>query len=462
MKTTNILWRRWLLSFGAVAMLSVGALAQGFYDDDIYFDAKAAKKAKAEKQKKAQLQAVTPAVRNNATTVNSSAAASAQEEDDGTFFGVPTHYGSETSFGTTGSDRNVDEYNRRGSYTPVKEQKTDLGDNFTYTRRIEQFSNPEIVSSSNDQDLQYYYNYANDELAATNGYTSPTTINIYVDNPDPWDAFYSPYYYNSAWSWAWRPSYYNPWWNYNYYWGFGPSWSIGWNSWYGPSFSWNWGLGPSYGWGWGPSYGWGWNHGWGWNPPRPPHHPGHDWKPGHVNGGWAGSGATTAPGRRPSSVSRPGSRPAGRVPSSTTTPGRRPSGSNSVATGGYRPDRNDASTSVGTSTSVDSRSWGRSGNRTRANSAATNVNPSRSSSSSSGYRSSSSSSGRSSSGYRSSSSSSGSRSSSSSSYRSSSSGSSRSSSSSSYRSSSSSGSSRGSMGGGSSSGRSGGGRSGRH
>lgn len=158
MKST--ITRRWFLTMGTVSLLSVSAWAQGYYDDDIYFDESKARKEARESQ--------------------------------------PVRTTSYSSSSYSGSSRNVDEYNRRGSYKPVKEQNAELGDNFEYTRRIEAFHNPDIVINSNDDDLVYYYNYANDELADVNGYTSPTTINIYVDNIDPWDNFWNPYYYSSA------------------------------------------------------------------------------------------------------------------------------------------------------------------------------------------------------------------------------------------------------------------------
>ncbi|MDE6514244.1 MAG: hypothetical protein K2L05_08690, partial [Muribaculaceae bacterium] len=218
MTTTTFLRRMFALA--AVAMLTAGsASAQGYFDDDIYFDAKKAKKEKAEKAEKAEkLQKQQPV--KAAATVESSVA----------------DYG-------TGSTRAVDEYNRRGSYKPQQAATTDLGENFQYTRRIERFSNPDIVISSNDPDLQYYYSYADDELAGSTGTASPT-LNIYVSNPDPWDNYMNRYFYDSAWAWAVRPAWYysNPWWSYNYW---GPTWS--------------WSISPSWSWGpsWGPSWGWG-------------------------------------------------------------------------------------------------------------------------------------------------------------------------------------------------------------
>ncbi len=294
MKTMTII-RRSLLAFGSCALLSGAAWAQGYYDDDIYFDAN-----KAEKEARKAQSAVA------ATSVVS----------------------------YSGSDRDVDEYNRRGDYAPVTEETADLGENLEYTRRIEKFHNPDIVVKSEDGDLIYYYDYANDELADVNGYTSPTTINIYVDNSDPWDMYWSPYYYSSAWSWARRWSYYNPWWTYNYTWGYGPSFSWSWN--WGPSWSWSWN------WGWSsPCWSWGWNPVWGWNPPHHHHHlPA--WHDYHKPVRWAGSGASGTPGRPKYAGNNDnrGRRPAGTQPSAGNVGGRRPSGSAAVAGNTNRPSSN--------------------------------------------------------------------------------------------------------------------------
>ncbi|MDE7443974.1 MAG: hypothetical protein K2M65_07410, partial [Muribaculaceae bacterium] len=162
----------------------------------------------------------------------------------------------------TNNTRDVDEYNRRGSYSAVETTSSvdSLAMNdFKYTRKIEKFYNPEVVVGSGDEELMYYY--ANSEAQST-----PTQINIYVDSPDYWN----PYFYSSAWAWAWnRPAYMNPWY-YNNPWL--------WDAWtWGPSFGWNWGFGPS--WTWGPSFGWnwgwcpGWAHGPGWGPSFGWHNP---------------------------------------------------------------------------------------------------------------------------------------------------------------------------------------------
>ncbi|MDE6262634.1 MAG: hypothetical protein K2M09_04955, partial [Muribaculaceae bacterium] len=190
---------KWRLALAAAtfALLPVSVMAQGYYDDDIYYDESKAKAVKT--QTKSAIKSATAKPAQTAQRV-----------------------------ATVRVERDVDEYNRRGSYKPVQSNTVDdLGDNFEYTRRIERFYNQDIVNDADDDDLVYYYTNANDELADINA-SAPTTINIYVDNPDPWDGFWNPYYYSSAWSWAWRPAYYNPWYSWNYAWGYGPSWSWSW------------------------------------------------------------------------------------------------------------------------------------------------------------------------------------------------------------------------------------------
>lgn len=394
----------------AVAMLSVSASAQGYYDDDIYFDASKTKAAKPVRKV-----TETPA----STVVNVSLS------------DLKANY---ATVSKSTSTRDVDEYNRRGDYKPVDNSSVDdLGDNFEYTRRIERFYNSDIVNGSDDEDLIYYYHNANDELADVNR-TSPTTINIYVENPDPWTGFWSPYYYSSAWSWAWRPShYYNPWYSWNYAWGYGPSWSLSWG--WGPSwdFGWHWGWHyPSYGWGWSPA--WGWNHpGHGWGGSHHPNYPGHHW-------GWTPSRPTgpgaSRPSARPgvvnrSSSARPSrngilSSPANRVNGRTTS--ARPSGASSRPAGaastssaatrssnvrsGYVPGRTaveGASVSVGRNTPNSVGRNGVAGSSTsgRTSSSSRNSSSTSSSSSSPSYNRSSSSSSNRSSGFSSGSSSSG-------------------------------------------------------
>jgi hypothetical protein len=236
--------KKLLLLSAAFGVLASTAVAQGYDDDDIYYDANKAKKS-TKTVKASSLYVGNGAVTSVATSGNT----------------VTNVYTSSPSRVTV--TRDVDEYNRRGGYEPVASTSVDdLGDNFEYTRRIERFYNPDLVAECDDDDVTYYYNYANDELADVNA-SSPTTINIYVDNADPWADFWSPYYYGSAWSWAYRPCYYNPWWRWNYAWGYGSPWSL--------SFGWD-GFHVGLGWGWaGFDLDWGWGFGWTWGGGHHPH-----------------------------------------------------------------------------------------------------------------------------------------------------------------------------------------------
>ena len=157
------------------------SVAQDYYDDDIYYNADKAKKEKAEKAKKA---------------------AQAKQKAN-----TPLP-GSDQYVVFSDNSRDVDEYNRRyeNSDAAAVNPSDDVQD-FEYTRRIERFYNPEIVSGSDNEDLQYNYY----ESQADNQ-SSQVNINLYVTDPyyDFWRPWYystwrSPWYY-SGWGWGW-PSY---------------------------------------------------------------------------------------------------------------------------------------------------------------------------------------------------------------------------------------------------------------
>lgn len=164
----------------------------------------------------------------------------------------PTYY--------CGSNRNVDEYNRRGKLSsyyqkigsdslgndiiqfhagngeypdsvaldtiyPGSERYYSYGgsdDDFAYSRRMNRF----------DNDYGWYDPYFYDDLA--------------------WD--YPYYYYGRGFYPYWRSG-----WGYPYYgWGWGGYYGLGWGGYYGWADPWYWdGWGyPYYGWGWGPGYAW--------------------------------------------------------------------------------------------------------------------------------------------------------------------------------------------------------------
>ena len=330
-------------------------MAQGYYDDDIYYDA-SKKKAEQKAQKQAQQKAAQSAymVTGNAVSGDYQAADT---------YAVPA---------VSSLDIDVDTYNRRGQTPSTGNVNANDGD-FTYTQRIERFHNPDVVAGSDDEELKEVYTYAMQQ---------PQNINIYVIDADPWN-YWGP-------SWSWR--YGNPWyWNSWYY----PSYGWGWNSWAWDPY-WSWGWGPSWSWGgpaWGPGWsGPAWGPGWG---------PAQAWRPTTPSGSsrphnYVGSGATAAhrPGSAyaPSATSRPGNMGRGRYGTSTTIN----NGASTSRPGSYSPSTSRPSSS----SSMDN---GRPGNSGRGRSAMntnnntnTNNNSNRNSyntNSNNSYRSSSSSSG---------------------------------------------------------------------
>lgn len=287
----------------------------------------------------------------------------------------------------------VDAYNRRTSRPSAVQQQKETQPDFSYTRRIERYHNPDVVTSTGDTALiDYYYSTAA---------VPQQDINVYVINTiEPA-------------SYAWN---YNPWgtWPYSsWYYPYG-------NPWYGPSWSLNWGFDPwfnvSWGWGnpwYGPSWGWGWTSpSWGWHPGWHPghHHPG--WHPGHYpsrpprpNHGWASSSPGVSRPHRPASGSgsytpRPS---AGNSwdyerPGNAGRPGNmgRP-GNSGVSTGSHtRPSTNQSGYSPSTNSQRGNGRYGSSsrGTSTRNSSSTQRSNSSSNRNSNSSYRNSGSSSSR--------------------------------------------------------------------
>lgn len=314
-----------------LALILIGgysiASAQGYDDDDIYYNPSKAKAAKTE-AKKASTQA---------TVVTDYPAADTY-----------------TPSSTSGVNIDIDAYNRRGVFaTDTAAATTGNTSNFECTQQIERFYNPRVVIESPDAELAQYY------------YAEPAEVNIVINTPGYWGYGYSPYYYNSPWYWGTPRSwwYYNSWAYNPWTWGYGPSWSWGW----GPSCAW----GPA----WGPSWGWGgyhpvhrpsWAHRPGGNV-RPAYRPGHtpsygnsrpgNYRPGTTSGyrpGNAGNNSGYRPGRgttnrsKSSSGYRPGnsnnsnngySRPGSNSNRSQSSPSYRSSGSSRSSGsmgGGYR------------------------------------------------------------------------------------------------------------------------------
>ncbi len=182
------------LAFGVPAAL----MAQGYVDDDIYYNSsKSSKKSSLPTQE-------TKSVRTTPLVTETEYIAS-------DYSGDLAYYEE--------SPRDVDEYNRRGAVDEIPDGDS-LQEDFTYTRRIEKYYNPSVVTESGDPELAEYY------------YSAQPEINIIVTSPNYWDWWY-PY---SRWSWSWTwgsPWYWDSWYG-GLYWGWDPFWS--WTGWWGPSW----------------------------------------------------------------------------------------------------------------------------------------------------------------------------------------------------------------------------------
>ncbi len=190
----------------------------------------------------------------------------------------------------TGSLRDVDEYNRRGTQVRARLQGDTL-----YVQNEQPLPEQEYV-------VRYEDNYAVDE-PYYNDYRFAMRLSryhgFYHYDPFMWDVCY-----------GWYDPWYDPW--YGWY---GPYYRHGWYSW----CDWGWGWGHAHlGWhhGWGPGH----HHGWGPAAPPRPHRP--------------GGSALANNGRRPGSVGASSGR-GGRNYASSSRAGR--GGSGVVDSGSRRP-----------------------------------------------------------------------------------------------------------------------------
>lgn len=194
-----------ILHFITASMLTLPAVAgaQSYYDDDIYYNPDNDKK----KEQKVE-------------------SGSGYQKQNSYYAGntgyVADYPSADTYVFNSGSTRDVDEYNRRGQFMvsdTIASDSTQLED-FAYTRRIERFYNPDVVTDSGDDDLINYYYSAQ----------PAQNINIYVVNNDPyyWNYTYYPWSWRYGYTWHLGWGIYDPW-----YWGYDPYWSWSW-SWGGP------------------------------------------------------------------------------------------------------------------------------------------------------------------------------------------------------------------------------------
>ena len=167
------------------------------------------------------------------------------------------------------TERDVDEYNRRGGIYAQLDNDTLYLDSLAYddqsmfgkTQRIERFYNPDVVVLSDDDELvELYYDNAptvNLVIGSNYGYSPRVGWGIGYGSYwyDPWyslyDPFYDPWYYSGWYGWH-RPYYgwHTPW--YYSYWGWGNPWHGVYTGWYGWGHPWGghyWGGGPGRYWG---------------------------------------------------------------------------------------------------------------------------------------------------------------------------------------------------------------------
>lgn len=300
--------KRIILTMMGIVAATSAVTAQSYFDDDIYYDASKDKSKPAKTVKKTYR---TP------STV------------------IVAEYPAADTYNVTGTRNiSVDDYNRRGIFASDSLTNDTTATDFAYTRRIEQFYNPEIVSGSGDQELANIY------------YMEPERVNIYVNTPSAYwgyDYFYPSFgWYDPYWSWSFNWRWHSPWY---------------WNSWYDPYWAWGWG--PSWGWGWshawGPSWGWGWGPAWGgpaWGGNRPSHRPGV--RPGSsVNHRPSGAiGTSGRPGL--TNGGRPGANGYNRPTNVSGRPGSGSSGRPGVSNGSRRPTRGDGNVTTRPSTNNNS------------------------------------------------------------------------------------------------------------
>ena len=138
-------FKRFFTLMSAVAVMAGAVSAQSYYDDDIYYDAsKAPKQAPKPKQTR---------VYNGGNTV------------------IVANYPSADSYaGTVNGTRSisVDDYNRRGIFATDSLSSDTTATDFAYTRRIEQFYNPDVINATGDEELAQIY------------YMQPDQVNIYA------------------------------------------------------------------------------------------------------------------------------------------------------------------------------------------------------------------------------------------------------------------------------------------
>lgn len=158
------------------------------------------------------------------------------------------------------SNRDIDEYNRRGNYLWSQDSMAydtiQNSQDFKYTERIKRFYNPSVITESNDSSLIDMYVYTRPEvniIIGTPSYYSPwgTFYCGYYDYGfyDPWCGWRDPWYYSSFYYPWGRPLWHSAWRFYDLWWGYDPFIpSYGYGHWHSghighPSISYGWNNG---------------------------------------------------------------------------------------------------------------------------------------------------------------------------------------------------------------------------
>ena len=120
--------KRIIFALAGIVATTTAVNAQSYFDDDIYYDASKA-------TKKTQPKKVTQTYTTPSTV-------------------IVAEYPAADTYTVRGTRSiSVDDYNRRGIFASDSLTNDTTASDFTYTRRIEQFYNPEIVSGSGDAEL---------------------------------------------------------------------------------------------------------------------------------------------------------------------------------------------------------------------------------------------------------------------------------------------------------------------
>lgn len=174
-----------LILSALVALGTPVLMAQGYFDDDIYYDPKKDQTTSFQKKKK------------------------------------------KSNYIANMADMDVDTYNRRGEQyyaTPIDTigAYAENGEDFVYTQQIQKYYNPTIVVDNADVLGDLLANsYGNVEIVIDNNglpIFSPYTYS-------PWSYRYYPGWGFNAGPWGWSVGFYDPWYSWNWGWNWGPSWA---------------------------------------------------------------------------------------------------------------------------------------------------------------------------------------------------------------------------------------------